>query len=135
MSTTLSFSPFHSDPVTIPNSNTTNINTMNDTDEEQTYKEMIKQLAAQAPEPYGAIPPLLKKKKKKKKKQKQQQQKEEGDNNKERKKNRKVPIRRMSHVENWIAVDSKESIPDEEDLVSLSLPWLFCALPSNNTLY
>lgn len=93
MSTALSFPPFHSDPVAIPNTD--------NADEEQTYKDMIKQLAAQAPEPYGAIPPLLKKKKKKRKHDK-----------------RKLPIRRMSHVENWIAVDSKESIPDEQDLVS-----------------
>lgn len=94
MSTTLSFPPFHSDPVTIPT-------TDNNCNEEQSYKDMIKQLAAQAPEPYGAIPPLLKKKKRKRKTDK-----------------RKLPIRRMSHVENWIAVDSKESIPDEQDLVS-----------------
>ena len=93
MSTTLSFPPFHSDPVSIPNANST--------DDEQAYKDMIKQLAAQAPEPYGAIPPLIRKKKKSKRKNKK----------------KKVPIRRMSHVENWVAVDSKESIPDEEDLV------------------
>ncbi|KAI8068160.1 uncharacterized protein B0P05DRAFT_552082 [Gilbertella persicaria] len=55
------------------------------------YKDMIKQLAAQAPEPYGAIPPRIKRKKKKK------------------------PA--LDHVENWIAVDSKESLPDEQDLV------------------
>ncbi|GAA5804566.1 hypothetical protein HPULCUR_010066 [Helicostylum pulchrum] len=80
------FSPFPSDAITIPGDN-----------EEQSYKDIIKQLAAQAPEPYGAIPPLLKKKKKRNSK-------------------RKLPIRRMSHVENWVAVDSKESIPDEQDL-------------------
>lgn len=28
------------------------------------------------------------------------------------------PMRSMSHVENWVAVDSKESLPDEEELVS-----------------
>lgn len=91
------FSPFPSDAITIPNSNNNN-ESNNNTDEEQSYKDMIKQLAAQAPEPYGAIPPLLKKKKKRQPK-------------------RKLPIRRMSHVENWVAVDSKESIPDEQDLV------------------
>lgn len=98
MSTALSFSSFPSDPVVIPNSSNND-----NTDDEQAYKEMIKQLAAQAPEPYGAIPPLLKLKKKKKRKSKK----------------KKVPIRRMSHVENWVAVDSKESIPDEEDLVKV----------------
>lgn len=96
MSTTLSFSQFPSDPITIPS------NTSNEANDEQAYKDIIKQLAAQAPEPYGAIPPLMKKKKKSKSKKK-----------------KKIPIRRMSHVENWIAVDSKESIPDEEDLVRL----------------
>jgi hypothetical protein len=90
MSTTLSFT-HKSDPVPIPNN------------EEQAYKDMIKQLAAQAPEPYGAIPPLVKRPKDKSKKNK--------------KKKRKVPIRRMSHVENWLALDSKESIPDDQDLV------------------
>ncbi|KAI8644524.1 hypothetical protein BD408DRAFT_413222, partial [Parasitella parasitica] len=95
MSTALSFS--QTDPVSIPSKN-------ND-DEEQAYKDMIKQLAAQAPEPYGAIPPLSKRKDKKRKKKK-------------RNKDKKTSIKRMSHVENWIAVDSKESIPDEEDLVS-----------------
>lgn len=96
MSTALSFS--QTDPVSIPNKNN---------DDEQAYKDMIKQLAAQAPEPYGAIPPLTKRKDKKKKKKKS--------------KDKKTPIRRMSHVENWLAVDSKESIPDEEDLVSNDL--------------
>jgi hypothetical protein len=125
MSTTLSFTaPFHSDPVTIPNSNNTD---NNDTDEEQTYKEMIKQLAAQAPEPYGAIPPLIKKKKKKKK---------EKTNKKEKNKNKKVPpIRRMSHVENWIAVDSKESIPDEEDLVKIKKNHAFIEFSTKTRLF
>ncbi|KAI9283266.1 hypothetical protein BY458DRAFT_422909, partial [Sporodiniella umbellata] len=88
MSTTLSAFT-RSDPVSIPQSNQTTHN-------EQSYKDMIKQLAAQAPEPYGAIPPLKRKQKKSKPKE--------------------PVIRRLSHVENWLAVDSKESIPDEEDL-------------------
>ncbi|CEP08110.1 hypothetical protein [Parasitella parasitica] len=98
MSTALSFS--QTDPVSIPSKS-------ND-DEEQAYKDMIKQLAAQAPEPYGAIPPLSKRKDKKRKKKKKKG------------KDKKTPIKRMSHVENWLAVDSKESIPDEEDLVHSS---------------
>jgi hypothetical protein len=89
MSTTFS-SLIRSDPVSIPQSNQT-------TDTEQSYKDIIKQLAAQAPEPYGAIPPLKRKQKKKRPKE--------------------PTIRRLSYVENWLAVDSKESIPDEEDLV------------------
>ncbi|KAL0079178.1 hypothetical protein J3Q64DRAFT_1764354 [Phycomyces blakesleeanus] len=64
------------------------------------YKTMIRQLAAQSPQPYGEIPPLLKTKKKKTKK----------------KKTKKSTVQDFSHVENWIAVDSKESLPDEEDL-------------------
>jgi hypothetical protein len=87
MSTTLS-SFTRSDPVLIPGTNNNN---------EQSYKDMIKQLAAQAPEPYGAIPPLKRKQK--------------------RKRPKEPVIRRLSHVENWLAVDSKESLPDEEDLV------------------
>lgn len=85
-----------SDPVSIPKSNQTSTNN------EQSYKDMIKQLAAQAPEPYGAIPPLKRKQKKKRPKE--------------------PVIRRLSHVENWLAVDSKESIPDEEDLVITIMP-------------
>ncbi|KAI9309597.1 hypothetical protein BJ944DRAFT_258267, partial [Cunninghamella echinulata] len=74
------------------------------------YKKIIKQMAAQAPKAYGEIPPLTKKKKKKKS-------------------NHSLPVhqhppspisRRMSHVENWVVVDSKESLPDEEDLVQRS---------------
>ncbi|CAO3625768.1 unnamed protein product [Cunninghamella blakesleeana] len=84
MSTTVS----RSDPVPIPQVN----NNM-----PFSYKEIVKQLTAQAPQPYGAIPPLMKKKPKKKKKQPQPQ--------------RRRPVRRMSHVENWVAVDSKESLP------------------------
>jgi hypothetical protein len=92
MSTTLSFTQHKSDPVPIPSND----------NEEQAYKDMIKQLAAQAPEPYGAIPPLMKRHK---------------DKSKKKKKKRKVPIRRMPHVENWLLLDSKESIPDDQDLV------------------
>jgi hypothetical protein len=36
---------------------------------------------------------------------------------KQQQKQRKQAVRRMSHVENWVAVDSKESIPDEDELV------------------
>lgn len=97
MSTALSFS--QTDPVSIPNNNSHD-------DDERAYKDMIRQLAAQAPEPYGAIPPLARRKDKDKKKRR-----------KKKSKDKKTPIRRMSHVENWLAVDSKESIPDEEDLV------------------
>ncbi|KAG1437526.1 hypothetical protein G6F56_013062 [Rhizopus delemar] len=56
------------------------------------YKETIKQLVAQtAIKPYGNIPPL---------------------------KQRKRETRRMSHVEDWILVDSKEYLPDEQELDS-----------------
>ncbi|OBZ90076.1 hypothetical protein A0J61_01874 [Choanephora cucurbitarum] len=73
------------------------------------YKDIIKQLAAQAPEPYGAIPPREKQKKNKKKKR---------------------PT--LDHMENWIAVDSKESLPDEQDLIQSSSNFLstnFLVLP------
>ena len=70
------------------------ISTMTD-GKNTSYKDIIKQLAAQAPEPYGAIPPREKQKKNKKKKR---------------------PT--LDHMENWIAVDSKESLPDEQDLVN-----------------
>lgn len=103
MSTALSFS--QTDPVSIPSNS-------NNDDDEKAYKDMIKQLAAQAPEPYGAIPPLTRRKDKDKSKRKKTKKKKKRDS-----KDKKTPIRRMSHVENWLAVDSKESIPDEEDLV------------------
>lgn len=78
------------------------------------YNDLIRQLAAQAPKPYGAIPPLLKKRKKKNKQHRPPSNNEDtAENN-----NDKARIRRrMSHVENWIVVDSKESLPDEEELV------------------
>jgi hypothetical protein len=89
------------------------------------YKKIIKQMAAQAPKVYGEIPPMAKKRSSK---------------NKKKKKKPAITMatatmttavttttttnfpaptsRRMSHVEDWIVVDSKESLPDEEDLVS-----------------
>lgn len=86
------------------------------------YREIIKQLAAQqTTKPYGDIPPLLNSKKKKKRPKSARKQE---------------PMRRMSHVEDWIVVDSKESLPDEEELVNFS--WLRikqCPLFTNkNTL-
>ncbi|CAO3607164.1 unnamed protein product [Cunninghamella blakesleeana] len=77
------------------------------------YKKIIKQMASQAPKVYGEIPPLTKKKKKKK----------SNDNLAAHQQQRSSPSpisRRMSHVENWVVVDSKESLPDEEDLVQRS---------------
>lgn len=83
------------------------------------YNELIRQLAAQAPKPYGAIPPLLKKRKKKNKHHRSPPNTDDdtadGHNDKARIR------RRMSHVENWVVVDSKESLPDEEELVCKSV--------------
>lgn len=74
------------------------------------YREIIKQLAAQqTTKPYGDIPPLLNKRNKKKRPKSSRKQ---GTDEPEK------PMRRMSHVEDWIQVDSKESLPDEEELVS-----------------
>ncbi|KAI8063707.1 uncharacterized protein B0P05DRAFT_555378 [Gilbertella persicaria] len=71
-----------SKPITIPGQ----------TDTELSYREIIKQLAAQTTtKPY----------------EKQGITAE----------SRSKPMRRMSHVEDWIQVDSKESLPDEEELV------------------
>ncbi|CAO3599785.1 unnamed protein product [Absidia cylindrospora] len=69
------------------------------------YKKIIKHMAAQAPKVYGEIPPLAKKQ------------------NKKKKKKNTVTWSRLKtnvHVEDWIVVDSKESLPDEEDLVQQS---------------
>lgn len=96
------------------------------------YRELVKQMTAQAPKPYGAIPPLIGRNKRKKK------QKDETTvsnnhtqedirlvatrmaNQNEQNAARKPPLMRsMSHVENWVAVDSKESLPDEEELVRI----------------
>ncbi|KAI8092537.1 uncharacterized protein BX664DRAFT_327539 [Halteromyces radiatus] len=75
------------------------------------YKKIIKHLAAQAPKVYGDIPPRKQNKKKKKKKKQVTQPPV----------SIPAPVsRRMSHVEDWIVVDSKESLPDEEDLVQRS---------------
>ncbi|KAI9478347.1 MAG: hypothetical protein EXX96DRAFT_570482 [Benjaminiella poitrasii] len=69
------------------------------------YREMIRQLAAQTTtKPYGDIPPPMFKKKKRA-------------NKKEKTNDSRKLMRRMSHVEDWIVVDSKESLPDEEELV------------------
>ncbi|OBZ91679.1 hypothetical protein A0J61_00245 [Choanephora cucurbitarum] len=87
-----------SNPITIPGQ----------MDTELSYREIIKQLAAQTTtKPYGDIPPMLSKRKKKRVRKEKQPIPSE----------RAKPIRRMSHVEDWIQVDSKESLPDEEELV------------------
>ncbi|KAI7873472.1 uncharacterized protein EV154DRAFT_528103 [Mucor mucedo] len=73
------------------------------------YREIIKQLAAQqTTKPYGDIPPMLSKRHKKKRPKSSRKEQQE-------------PMRRMSHVEDWIVVDSKESLPDEEELVQSPL--------------
>jgi hypothetical protein len=88
-----------SDPIAIPGR----------IESEMSYRDIIKQLAAQTTtKPYGDIPPLLNKRKKKKPK-------------KEKELPPAKPNRRMSHVEDWISVDSKESLPDEQELVSLAV--------------
>ena len=88
-----------SNPITIPGQ----------MDTELSYREIIKQLAAQTTtKPYGDIPPMLSKRKKKRVRKEKQPIPSE----------RAKPFRRMSHVEDWIQVDSKESLPDEEELVS-----------------
>jgi hypothetical protein len=93
MSTLVGMLP--SKPIAIPKAN----NNSTTTASPSSYKEIIKQLAAQTgTKPYGDIPPMLKKRRKKRQ-------------------IRSKPIRRMSHVEDWIQVDSKESLPDEEELV------------------
>ncbi|KAG0192065.1 hypothetical protein DFQ28_010241 [Apophysomyces sp. BC1034] len=91
-----------SNPVPIPPS-------MED-EQPSSYKEIIKQLAAQAPKPYGAIPPLLKKRRRKQRQRDLTQPKVPEPE-------QRKPMRRMSHVEDWIVVDSKESLPDEVELV------------------
>lgn len=89
------------------------MSTMTDGQQPTSYKEIIKQLAAQAPKPYGAIPPLLKKRKKKSSKHRSRRKSPDPEDEPQQIK----PMRRMSHVEDWIVVDSKESLPDEEELV------------------
>ncbi|KAL0146340.1 hypothetical protein V8B55DRAFT_1431844 [Mucor lusitanicus] len=69
MSTALSFS--QTDPVSIPSNS-------NNDDDEKAYKDMIKQLAAQAPEPYGAIPPLTRRKDKDRASERRQKRRRRG---------------------------------------------------------
>ncbi|KAG2178279.1 hypothetical protein INT44_001429 [Umbelopsis vinacea] len=105
----------------------------------QSYRELVKQITSQAPKPYGAIPPLIGRHKRKKRKKDDaippltttdhNTPSEEPQravvairvNDQEaptspRKPPLPRPMRSMSHVENWVAVDSKESLPDEEEL-------------------
>ncbi|KAJ8658507.1 hypothetical protein O0I10_005860 [Lichtheimia ornata] len=89
------------------------MSTMTDGQQPTSYKEIIKQLAAQAPKPYGAIPPLLKKRKKKSSKHRSRRKSPDPEDEPQQ---LKPTMRRMSHVEDWIVVDSKESLPDEEEL-------------------
>ncbi|KAI8647494.1 hypothetical protein BD408DRAFT_334861 [Parasitella parasitica] len=83
-------------------------------DNEMSYREIIKQLAQTTAKPYGDIPPMMKTKKKKRSKK----DKAGSPTSKPASPtSSSKPIRRMSHVEDWIVVDSKESLPDEEELV------------------
>ncbi|KAH8551643.1 hypothetical protein BGW37DRAFT_307469 [Umbelopsis sp. PMI_123] len=108
----------------------------------QSYRELVKQITSQAPKPYGAIPPLIGRHKRKKRKKEdsiaapptatdknippsgEQPVKTVAtritgqDKPTSPRKATLPPMRSMSHVENWVAVDSKESLPDEEELVS-----------------
>lgn len=93
-----------SKPITIPGQQLEN---------EVSYREIIKQLAQTTAKPYGDIPPMMKSKKKKKPKKEKESLPSSTASTSERTK----PMRRMSHVEDWIVVDSKESLPDEEELV------------------
>ncbi|KAI8391228.1 uncharacterized protein BYT42DRAFT_489614 [Radiomyces spectabilis] len=75
------------------------------------YRDIIKQLAAQSPQPYGVIPPLHKSRRKKKPSSQHESMTDSTLVQRQR------LLRRMSHVEDWVVVDSKESLPDEEELV------------------
>jgi hypothetical protein len=98
-----------SKPITIPGQQLEN---------EISYREIIKQLAQTTTKPYGDIPPLMKSKKKKKsKKDKESPPTSKPTSTASSTDERSKPMRRMSHVEDWIVVDSKESLPDEEELV------------------
>lgn len=98
-----------SKPITIPGQQLEN---------EISYREIIKQLAQTTTKPYGDIPPLMKSKKKKKpKKDKDSPPTSKPTSTTSSTAERSKPMRRMSHVEDWIVVDSKESLPDEEELV------------------
>ncbi|KAF1803202.1 hypothetical protein V8B55DRAFT_1503436 [Mucor lusitanicus] len=83
---------------------------------EMSYREIIKQLAQTTAKPYGDIPPMMKSKKKKKPK-KDKESPPTSKATSTASSDRAKPMRRMSHVEDWIVVDSKESLPDEEELV------------------
>ncbi|KAG2181477.1 hypothetical protein INT44_008290 [Umbelopsis vinacea] len=86
------------------------------------YPEIIRELASKGPKPYGTIPPRRRKRRRK-----------------------SIPFedttitlepsiapqlppariqRRMSHVEDWVKVDSKETLPDDDELTSVSLSLL-----------
>ncbi|KAI8342559.1 hypothetical protein BC941DRAFT_413122 [Chlamydoabsidia padenii] len=84
------------------------------------YKKIIKHMAAQAPKVYGEIPPLTKKQNKKKKKKDVHTEPNTTKPTTAPTSFSAPTSRRMSHVEDWIVVDSKESLPDEEDLVQRS---------------
>ncbi|KAI8059602.1 hypothetical protein BC940DRAFT_371748 [Gongronella butleri] len=76
------------------------------------YKQIIKQLASQAPKIYGDIPPPKYARHHKKKQRTAQKAAKVADNDQKVVANE----RHMSHVENWVLVDSKERLPDEQDL-------------------
>ena len=78
------------------------------------YPEIIRELASKAPKPYGTIPPRRRKRRRKSILFEDPTTVEQC----------VPPIRiqrRMSHVEDWIKVDSKEPLPDDDELVSRSI--------------
>lgn len=107
-----------SKPITIPGQPLEN---------EMSYREIIKQLAQTTAKPYGDIPPMMKSKKKKKPK-KDKENSPTSKSTSTASSERAKPMRRMSHVEDWIVVDSKESLPDEEELVCRVCSFFFSVM-------
>jgi hypothetical protein len=81
------------------------------------YPEIIRELASKGPQPYGTIPP-----RRWKRRRKSIPFEDTVTTTLESPMAPQLPParlqRRMSHVEDWVKVDSKETLPDDDELVS-----------------
>lgn len=82
------------------------------------YPDFVRELTSKAPTPYGTIPPRRRKKRRKSTISEESSSPGQAQDASPDEPSILRIQRRMSHVEDWVKVDSKESLPDDDELVS-----------------
>lgn len=86
------------------------------TSSSSSYPDFVRELASQAPRPYGTIPPRRRRKRRKSAISEESSSPGQAQGASPDEPSVLRIQRRMSHVEDWIKVDSKESLPDDDEL-------------------